>query len=66
MVKATCREVPEMDVREEEPVEDKVTKLGLAIKESKKMIVDVHFKYELKISELQLKLQPSTPPQVSK
>lgn len=38
---ATCREVSDMDVCEEESVEDKVVKLGLVVKESKKKITNV-------------------------
>jgi len=41
VVKATCREVPDMDVYEEESVEDKVLKLRPTVKESKKKIADV-------------------------
>lgn len=53
-----------MEVREEEP-EDKVVKLGLAFKESKKKITVVQFEYEVNINELQLKLQSTTPQEVS-
>ena len=45
-----------MDVSEEESIEDKVAKLNLVVKESKKKITDVQFEYEVKINELQLKL----------
>lgn len=41
MVEATCREVLDMDVHEEESIEDKVAKLSLLVKESKKKIVNV-------------------------
>ena len=51
-----------MDICEEESVEDKVVKLSLAVKESKKKITYVHFEYEIKISELQMNFQPSMPP----
>lgn len=53
-----------MDVCEEESVEDKFVKLILAVKESKKKVVDVQFKYEIKTSELKMKLQPTMPPEV--
>lgn len=56
MIEETCREIPNIDVREEERVEDKVTKLSLAIKWYKNKIMDVQFTYEMKINELQMNI----------
>lgn len=43
-----------MNVREEELVEDKVAKLDLVVKGSKKNIFDIQLEYELKVSELKM------------
>jgi len=56
VVEATCKEILDLDVREEETVEEKVMKLGLAVKRYKEKISTVQFKYEMHISELQMKL----------
>lgn len=64
VVEATCREVPDVDVCEEESTKDNVTKLGLVVKQSKKKIVDVQFENEVNINELQLKLQLAMPLEV--
>jgi len=45
-------------------VEDKVMNLGLAVKGYKDKITGVKFTYEMKINELQMKLQPTTPQEV--
>ena len=63
-MKATCREVPDIDVREEELVEGKVVKLDLVVKGYKDNIMDVLFTYEMKINELHMKLQPTIPKEV--
>lgn len=47
MVKATFRDILKLDVREEEPVEDKVAKLGLIVIGYKEKIGVVQFKYEM-------------------
>lgn len=49
----------DLDVQEEEPVEHKVTKLGLVVKGNKEKIVTMQSKYKLHINELQMKLQAS-------
>lgn len=59
-----CQEVLDTEVWEEEPVEDKLTKLGLVVKRYKNIIAKVKFSYEMKITELQMKLQPTTPQEV--
>lgn len=41
-----------MKVREEESPREKVTKLGLTIKESNNKLVEIKFEYEVKIYEL--------------
>lgn len=64
LIEATCKEITNLDVREEELVEDKVTKLFLAVKEYKKKITTVDFKYEMHISDLQMKLHPTMPQEV--
>lgn len=55
MVEATCREVWDLDICDEESTEDNIAKLVLTIKESKKKIAYMQFEHEVKISELQLK-----------
>lgn len=56
VVEATCKEILDLDVREEEPIEEKVVKLGFAVNGYKDKISEVQFKYEMQISELQMKL----------
>jgi len=63
-VETTCKGIPELDVCEEYPIGDKVTKPGLAVKEHKDKIVVVQFKYDMKINELQMKLQLTTSQEV--
>lgn len=41
VVEATQREFPDLDVREEEPVEDKIANLGLAVRRYKEKIVAI-------------------------
>lgn len=64
VVKATCREVLDINVQEEEPVEEKDAKLNFRVKGYKDKISKVKFSYEMKISELQMKMQPATTPEV--
>jgi len=45
-------------------MEDKVAKLGLAVKGYKDTITVVQFKYKIHISQLQMKLQVTTPQDV--
>lgn len=47
VIKVTCKEILDLHVQEKEPVEDKVTKLTLAVKGYKEMITTVQFKYEM-------------------
>lgn len=61
MVEETYREILDIDVREEELVEDKVVKIGLAVKGYKEKFFAVQFKFEMEISELQMKLQSTMP-----
>lgn len=56
----TCKGIIDLDVHEEDPVGDKVVKLDLAVNKKNDTISTVQFKYELQISELQMKLQPTT------
>ena len=45
-------------------MEDKVAKLSLVVKRYKDNITEVKFTYDMKIDELQMKLQPTTPQEV--
>lgn len=53
-----------MKVGGEEPLAEKVMKLTLSIKESKNTLAKIMFKYEVQISELQIRLQLDTPLEV--
>ena len=56
-VEKTCKGILGMEVREEESTKEKAMKLNLTIKEQKDKVVAIQFRYDVKISELQLKLQ---------
>jgi len=45
VVKATCKEILDIDVHEDESTERKVAKLNLGVKEQKDEISTVQFKY---------------------
>jgi len=59
-----CSEILNAKVHEEELLVEKVTKLGIMIKESKNKLVKIMFEYEVKVSELKITLQPIMPSEV--
>lgn len=63
-IEDNCNKVSDAKVGEVEPPTQKVTKLALAIKESKNTLAKIKFEYGVQISELQIRLQPATPPEV--
>lgn len=60
----SCSDLLELNILVETTSTEKIQKLATAVKESQDEIVRVRFEMQLQISELQLKLQPMTPPEV--
>ena len=60
----TCSIVSDMKVCDNEAPAEKVMNLALVIKDSKNSITKLKFDYEVQILELQIRFQPSTPPEV--
>jgi len=57
----TCSEFRDEKVCEEDLPAEKVTKLGLTIKESKNKLTKLNFEYEVNISQLKIRLYLVTP-----
>lgn len=64
MVVETCRTTPELHIPEEAPMDTKIWNLIADVWGSKAELAKVKFELNLKIEELKLKAQPSTPPKV--
>lgn len=61
VVAEACRTVSELHIPEEASVEAKIRKLAVGVCKAKTKLAKVQFELNLKITELQLKAQPSTP-----
>lgn len=64
MVIEACRIVPKFHIPEDAQLETKIWKLVAGIRDAKEEVTTVQFELNRKITELQLKSQPSTPPEV--
>lgn len=60
MVVEACKIVPELHILEEAPLGAKIKKLVVSVYDAKTEVAKVQFALNLKITELELKLQPST------
>lgn len=56
--------VPELHIPEEASLEAKIQKLGTSMRDAKTKMAKVQLELILKITELELKSQPSSPPEV--
>lgn len=56
--------VPELAIMEEEPVEVHIHKLATGVRDTRTEMVRVQLDLNSQIIELQLRAQPSTPPEV--
>jgi len=59
-----CSELPQLQILAEVTSVEKIQKLASLVKEWKEEIGKVCFNIQLKISEIQLKMQPTTPSEV--
>ncbi len=64
VVAEACRIVPKLHIPQEVSVETKISKLATVVRDTKMEVAMVQFELNLKITKLQLKLQPSTPLEV--
>ena len=64
MVAEACRTVPELHIPEETLLEAKIRKLAACVHDAKTEMTKAQFELNLKITELELNAQPSTPPEV--
>lgn len=64
MVAEACRTVSELHIPEEAPLEAKIRKLAAGVRNAKIEVARVQFELNMKITELELKSQPSTPLEV--
>lgn len=56
--------VPELAILLEAPTKARISRLVVGVREVKEEMAKVQLELNLQIAELQLKLQPSTPPEV--
>jgi len=56
--------MPELHIPEDAQPEAKIRKLAAGLREAKAEVGRVQFELNMKITELQLKFQPTTPPEV--
>lgn len=64
VVATACRTILELHIPEEAPVEANIQKLDAGVRDSKTEMAKAQFELNLKIIDLELKTQPSTPPEV--
>lgn len=60
----TCSDIIDIKVFAEEAPTEKVVKLSLTINDSKNNMENMKFEYQMYITELQTRLQPTTPSEV--
>lgn len=63
-VEDACRSVPELVVPAELSATEQIHRLAAGVREARKETTKVQLELNLQIVELQLKVQPSTPPKV--
>ena len=63
-VTEACKTVPELHILEDTQPEANIRKLAAGVCEAKEEVGKVTFEFNMKIVELQLKLQPTTPLEV--
>ncbi len=59
-----CKLVPELHIPEDAQLESKVRKLANGVHEAIAKVGRVTFEFNMNIVDLQLKLHPTTPPEV--
>lgn len=64
VIEEACRMVPELAVPKEELVKVRIHKLATRVHDTQNEMVWVQLELNLQITKLQLKAQPSTPPEV--
>lgn len=63
-VREACRMVPELAIPKEAEVDEQVYKLAIGVRDARTDLAKVQLELNLQIAGLQLKAQPSTPPEV--
>ena len=64
IVAEACRIVPELHIPKDAQLEAKIKKLIAGVREANTEVGGVQFELNMKTTNLQLKLQPTTPPEV--
>jgi len=59
-----CRTVPELGILEAEPIDVRVWKLAVVVRDAQTDLANVQLELNLNIAKLQLKAQPSTSPEI--
>jgi hypothetical protein len=64
VLEEACQMVPELAIPAEAPAEARIQRLAAGVREAREEMAKVQLELNLQIAELQLKAQPSTPPEV--
>ena len=64
VVVEACRTVTELNIREDAPVDARIRKLAAGVRDARTELAKVQFELNLKITQLELRAQPSTPSEV--
>lgn len=64
VVAEACRTILELHILEEAPFQAKIQKLAIGLRDTRIEMAKVQFELNLKIGEIELRAQPSTPPEV--
>lgn len=64
VVAEAWRVIRELDIHEDAPVDVRIQKLVVRVCEARTELAKVQFELKLKITKLELRAQPSTPPEV--
>lgn len=64
VVEEACQMVLKLEIQAEEPVEAHIRNLATGVRDARTKMARVQLELNLQITELQLRAQPSTPPEV--